>query len=194
LLGNGIVEIAVDNPLVDVRTGARHADVRLGGLRNRHCLEEDKRGSWPRWFYSKLNRNKPNKKYGKYIFMENIFHQQGSNSHPEGIKSLLPSTSYITQLLRFWARSSRTHPEDGSGHEGSRRTGTCIGERGTRSLTVTLLTVPQPGHLASFRPGATLLPLASPRPHIHRTARTPLLFYGPFFNGLVLIFPKLVPV
>jgi hypothetical protein len=27
-----------DNPLVDVRTGARHADVRLGGLWNRHGL------------------------------------------------------------------------------------------------------------------------------------------------------------
>ena len=104
-------------------------------------------------------------------------------------------------VLRFWARSSRTNPEDGSGHEGSRLTGTCIGERGTRSLTVSLLTVPQPGHLASFRPGATLLPLASPRPHIHRTARTPLLFYGPFLyrpstnlpqvcTGLVLIFTK----
>ncbi len=47
------------------RTGARHADGRLGGLWNRHCLEEDKSGSWPRWFYSKLNRNKPNKTDGK---------------------------------------------------------------------------------------------------------------------------------
>ena len=28
-------------PLGDVRTGARHADVRLGGLWNRHCLEEE---------------------------------------------------------------------------------------------------------------------------------------------------------
>jgi hypothetical protein len=73
------------NPLVDVRTGARHADGRLGGLWNRHCLEEKKRGSWSRWFYSKLNKNKPNKTYGKYIFMENIFHQQRSNSHPEGM-------------------------------------------------------------------------------------------------------------
>jgi hypothetical protein len=107
----------------------------------------------------------------------------------------------IASVLRYWARSSRTHPEDGSGHEGSRRTGTCIGERGTRSLTVSLLTVPQPGHPASFRPGATPLPLASPRPHVHRTARTPFLFYGPFLyrpstnlpqvcTGLVLIFTK----
>ena len=32
-----------DNPLVDVRTGAGHADVRLGGLWNRHCLEKDTR-------------------------------------------------------------------------------------------------------------------------------------------------------
>ena len=39
-----------DNPLVDVRTVARHADGRLGGLWNRHCLEEDKRGLWPQWF------------------------------------------------------------------------------------------------------------------------------------------------
>jgi hypothetical protein len=37
------------------------------------CFEEDKRGLWPLWFYSKLNRDKPNKtdrqKYlpGKYI-------------------------------------------------------------------------------------------------------------------------------
>ncbi len=29
------------NPLVDVRAGARHADVRLGGLWNRHCLERE---------------------------------------------------------------------------------------------------------------------------------------------------------
>jgi hypothetical protein len=88
------------------------------------------------------------------------------------------SAGLAYHLLRYWARSSRTHPEDGSGHEGSRRTGTCIGERGTRSLTVSLLTVPQPGHPASFRPGATPLPLASPPPHVHRTAR--ILFYGPF--------------
>ena len=27
------------NPLVDVRTGARHADGRLGGLGSEHCLE-----------------------------------------------------------------------------------------------------------------------------------------------------------
>jgi hypothetical protein len=27
------------NPLVDVRTGARHADGRLGGLVSEHCLE-----------------------------------------------------------------------------------------------------------------------------------------------------------
>jgi hypothetical protein len=44
--------------LVDVCTGARHADGRLSGLWDRHCLEEDKPGSWPRWFYSKLYRNK----------------------------------------------------------------------------------------------------------------------------------------
>jgi hypothetical protein len=31
------------NPLVDVRTGTGHADVRLGGLWNRHCLEKDPR-------------------------------------------------------------------------------------------------------------------------------------------------------
>jgi hypothetical protein len=61
------------NPLVDERTGARHADVRLGGLWNRHGLKKDARGLWPRWFYSKLNRNKPNKTdrkiylHGKYI-------------------------------------------------------------------------------------------------------------------------------
>jgi hypothetical protein len=29
--------------LVDVRTGAGHADVRLGGLWNRHFLEKDSR-------------------------------------------------------------------------------------------------------------------------------------------------------
>ncbi len=85
------------------------------------------------------------------------------------------SAGLAYHLLRYWARFSRTHPEDGSGHEGSRRTGTCIGERGTRSLTVSLLTVPQPGHPASFLPGATPLPLASPPPHVHRTR---LLFYG----------------
>jgi hypothetical protein len=49
------------NPLVDERTGARHADVRLGGLWNKHGLKKGKRGLWPRWFYSKLNRTKPNK-------------------------------------------------------------------------------------------------------------------------------------
>ena len=68
-----VVEIRNGNPLVDVRTGARHADGRLGGLWNSHCLEEETRGSWPRWFYSKLNRNKPNQTdrkiylHGKYI-------------------------------------------------------------------------------------------------------------------------------
>jgi hypothetical protein len=55
-------------------------------------------------------------------------------------------------ILTGPASNFRTHPEDGSGHEGARRTSMCIGERGTRSLTVSLLTVPQLGHLASFRP------------------------------------------
>ena len=36
--------------------------------------------------YFKLNGIKPTKTDGKYIFMENIFHQQGSNSHPEGLR------------------------------------------------------------------------------------------------------------
>jgi hypothetical protein len=27
--------------------------------------KKEKRGSWPLWFYSKLNRNKPNKTDGK---------------------------------------------------------------------------------------------------------------------------------
>jgi len=45
------------NPLVNVRTSARHADGRLGGLWNRHCLKRNKTRLWPRWFYSKLNRN-----------------------------------------------------------------------------------------------------------------------------------------
>jgi hypothetical protein len=31
----------------------------------------------------KLNQTK---QIGKYIFMENIFHRQGSNSHPEGLR------------------------------------------------------------------------------------------------------------
>jgi hypothetical protein len=31
------------NPLVDVRTGAGHADVRLGGLWNRHVWKKDTR-------------------------------------------------------------------------------------------------------------------------------------------------------
>ena len=38
------------NPLVDMRTGARHADVRLGGLWNRQCLEEDEKRRTRRWF------------------------------------------------------------------------------------------------------------------------------------------------
>ena len=38
------------NPLVDVRTGARHADVQLGGLWNRHCLKEDANRRMRRWF------------------------------------------------------------------------------------------------------------------------------------------------
>jgi hypothetical protein len=94
------------------------------------------------------------------------------------------------RLLRYWARSSRTHPEDGSGHEGSRRTGMCIGERGTRSLTVSLLTVPQPGRPASFR----LTPYTtSVLSHIHRLLETPFYSPVPFCTGLVLIFPKFVP-
>jgi hypothetical protein len=61
------------NPLVDVRTGARHADGRLSGLWSRHDLKESTRGLWPLWFYSKLNRNKPTKTdrkiylHGEYI-------------------------------------------------------------------------------------------------------------------------------
>jgi hypothetical protein len=61
------------NPLVDEYTGARHADVRLGDLWIRHGLKKGTRGLWPRWFYSKLNRNKPDKTdrkiylHGKYI-------------------------------------------------------------------------------------------------------------------------------
>jgi hypothetical protein len=49
-------------------------------------FEEDDRGLWPRWFYSKLNRNKPNKTDWKIYLHENLFHQHGSNSHPEGMR------------------------------------------------------------------------------------------------------------
>ena len=75
------------NPLVDVRTGDRHADdddafycsCRNNKFRaarwavEQTWFEEDKLRLWPRWFYSKLNRNKPNKTdwkiylHGKYI-------------------------------------------------------------------------------------------------------------------------------
>jgi hypothetical protein len=44
------------NPLVDVRTGARHADGRPSGLWSRHDLKESTRGLWPLWFYSKLQK------------------------------------------------------------------------------------------------------------------------------------------
>jgi hypothetical protein len=69
----GLITSCNGNPLVDVRTGARHADGRLGGLWSRHGLKKGTRGLWPRWFYSKLNRNKPNKTdrkiylHGEYI-------------------------------------------------------------------------------------------------------------------------------
>jgi hypothetical protein len=36
--------------------------------------------------YSNPNGNKTKQKKKKYIFMENIFHQLGSNSHPEGLR------------------------------------------------------------------------------------------------------------
>jgi hypothetical protein len=71
-------------------------------------------------------------------------------------------------------------PEDSDLMRGSCHEQHSVDERSTRSLTVSLLTVPQPGHPASFRPGATPLLLASPRPHVHRTAQTLFYFHGPF--------------
>ncbi len=49
--------------MVDVRTGARHADGRLGVLWNRHGpkFEEESTRLVAAVVYSKLNRNKPNK-------------------------------------------------------------------------------------------------------------------------------------
>ena len=41
LSGKGAHSILNGNPLVDVRTGAGHADVRLGGLWNRHVWKKD---------------------------------------------------------------------------------------------------------------------------------------------------------
>ncbi len=46
MAGMKVIVIACDddgNPLVDVRTGAGHADVRLGGLWNRHVWKKDTR-------------------------------------------------------------------------------------------------------------------------------------------------------
>ncbi len=101
-----------------MRTGARHADGRLGGLWNRHVLKRNNRGLWPRWFYSKLNRNKPNKidrYYFENIFMENVFHQQGSNSHPDGLRHSLPELQKLTESksvipnFRNSERNSESH-------------------------------------------------------------------------------------
>jgi hypothetical protein len=48
-----------------------------------HCLE---RVNCSHGFYFKPKRElNQTKQIGKYIFMENIFYQQGSNSHPEGL-------------------------------------------------------------------------------------------------------------
>ena len=43
LSGKGAHSTYNGNPLVDVRTGAGHADVRLGGLWNRHVWKKDAR-------------------------------------------------------------------------------------------------------------------------------------------------------
>jgi hypothetical protein len=43
LSGKGAHSTCDGNPLVDVRTGAGHADVRLGGLWNRHVWKKDTR-------------------------------------------------------------------------------------------------------------------------------------------------------
>jgi hypothetical protein len=71
--------------LVDVRTVARHADGRLGGLWNRHVLKRINTACVSGGFIQNLTEINQTKQIGKYIFMEKVFHQQGSNLHPLGM-------------------------------------------------------------------------------------------------------------
>jgi hypothetical protein len=71
------------NPLVacawaqGMRTAARRAVEQTGFGRGNRSRGRD-------GFYFKPKRKlNQTKQIGKYIFMENIFHQQGSNPHPE---------------------------------------------------------------------------------------------------------------
>jgi ribosomal protein L27 len=74
------------NPLVDERTGARHADGRLGGLGSEHCLEGIPATADATVLFQPKQKLNQTKQIRKYIFMENIFYQLGSNSHPEGMR------------------------------------------------------------------------------------------------------------
>jgi hypothetical protein len=72
--------------LSDAETQARHVDRLVTGLA---CtlFGKSKRSRGIDGFYFKPKRKlNQTKQIGKYIFMENIFHQQGSNSHPEGLR------------------------------------------------------------------------------------------------------------
>jgi hypothetical protein len=74
---SGLTTTYNGNPLVGGRTGARHADGRLGG-RAANMFGTGIHAACGRGgFYSKLNINNLNqtKQIGKYIFMENILHQ-----------------------------------------------------------------------------------------------------------------------
>jgi hypothetical protein len=76
--------------LIGVRTGARHADGRLGGLGSEHCLEGIPAPATATVLFQPKQKLNQTKQIRKYIFMENTFYQQGSNSHPEGMRHRFP--------------------------------------------------------------------------------------------------------
>jgi len=74
------------NPLVVRPRGARHVDRRFMGVTRTLFREEKPTARGGVAIYSNPNGNKTKQKKKKYIFMENMFHQLGSNSHPEGLR------------------------------------------------------------------------------------------------------------
>ena len=86
LCAKGLITRCNGNPLVDECTGARHADGRLGGLDSEHCLEGIPAAASATVLFQPKQKLNQTKQIRKYIFMENIFYQLGSNSHPEGMR------------------------------------------------------------------------------------------------------------
>jgi len=61
------------NPLVVVRTDARYADGRVGGMGSENVCKRNPHGLRPRWFYSKLHINKTKRNRSENIFSWKIY-------------------------------------------------------------------------------------------------------------------------